>query len=208
MVDRASFPAPEWYDLFRDLTETLAASALTEAEVAAAIAAIATALGSPDGNWETIPPLNFLPKTTNVTAGNGLSASGSLASGGVEISMIPLAGSIGCTFDGGGNELTVGAQCDIRVPWDCEIVGATLLADQGGNLVVDVWGDAYASYPPTVADAITGAAKPTLSGTNKDEDTTLTGWDTTLVEGQTLRFNIDSCATITRAVLQLEVIRV
>lgn len=108
-------------------------------------------------------------------------------------------------LDGGGIALTTGIKGDIRVPFNCTINSVTLLADQSGSIVVDIWKDSYANYPPTVADTITASAKPTLSGASKSEDTTLTGWTTTIIAGDTLRINIDSAATLTRVALLLKV---
>ena len=112
---------------------------------------------------------------------------------------------IGITIDGGGSVLTTGVKGYRSIPVTGTIVSARLLADQSGNLVMDIWKDTYANYPPTVADTITAAAKPTLAGADKDEDTTLTGWTTSVTAGDVLGFNIDSVTTITRITLELEI---
>ena len=114
---------------------------------------------------------------------------------------------VGITIDGGGSAITTGVKGDIKVPWACTIVGAQLLADQSGSIVIDVWKDTLANYPPTDADSITASAPPTLSGATNSYDTTLTGWTTSIAAGDTLRFNVDSAATVTRATLQLVVTR-
>lgn len=103
--------------------------------------------------------------------------------------------------------IPTGVQGDLEVPFNCEIVRASLLADQVGNLVVDIWKDTYANYPPAVGDSITAAAKPTLTGVIKSQDSTLTGWTKTLSAGDVLRFNVDAVSAITRATLSLEVNR-
>jgi hypothetical protein len=108
-------------------------------------------------------------------------------------------------FDGSGSTLTTGIKGDISVPFACTITGVRLLADQSGSVVIDIWKDAYANYPPTVADTITASAKPTITVATKSEDTTLTGWTKTVAAGDTLRFNIDSVTTLTRVLLTLTV---
>lgn len=108
-------------------------------------------------------------------------------------------------IDGGGVALTTGIKADVSVPFACTITKVRMLADQSGSVVVDIWKDTYANYPPTVADTITASAKPTLSSATKSEDATLTGWTTSVAAGDTLRFNLDSVATITRLVLVLTV---
>ena len=106
-------------------------------------------------------------------------------------------------IDSGILAMTTGIKGDIYVPFDCEIVEATLLADQMGDIVIDVWSDAYGNYPPTDADSITASAPMTISNSDKSQDATLTGWDTTIVAGTTLRFNVDSVTDIQRVVITL-----
>jgi len=115
---------------------------------------------------------------------------------------------ITCVFNGGGSVIGTGIHADLYIPFAATITAAHLLADNSGSMVVDIWKDTYANYPPTASpDSITASAKPTLSGAIKSEDTTLTGWTTSISAGDTLRFNVDSCTVITRAVLVLTVTR-
>ena len=106
-------------------------------------------------------------------------------------------------FDGAGASLHNGMQGDVSVPFDSTIIEWVLLADQAGSLVINIWKDVLASYPPTVADKITASAPPTLSSADHAEDSTLAGWTTAVTAGDTIRFNIDSVTTIQRATLAL-----
>lgn len=107
-------------------------------------------------------------------------------------------------LDGAGSTITTGAKkVYVTVPVNCTITKARLLADQTGSIVVDIWKDSYANYPPVVADSITASAKPTLSSANKSENSTLTGWTTTLNEGDILEVNVDSATTVTKVYLDL-----
>jgi hypothetical protein len=110
-------------------------------------------------------------------------------------------------IDGGGSAITTGAKkIYARVPWACTITKAELVADQPGAIVLDVWVDTYANFPPTVLDTITASAKPTLSGpAQKSTDSTLTGWDTAIAAGDYIEVNVDSITTVTRVVLTLTV---
>jgi len=108
-------------------------------------------------------------------------------------------------IDGGGVALTTGVKADVYVPYACTITGVTMLADASGSVVVDIWKDTYANYPPVVGDSITASAKPTITTATKSQDNTLTGWTTSVSAGNTLRFNIDSASTITRLALTLTV---
>jgi len=110
-------------------------------------------------------------------------------------------------IDGGGSAITPGIKGDLEIPFACTINRATLLADQSGSLVVDIWKDSYANYPPTDLDSITASAPPTLSAAIKSQDSTLTGWITSVAAGDTLRFNVDSATTVTRATISLQVTR-
>lgn len=91
----------------------------------------------------------------------------------------------------------------LRVPYDCVITGWTIAADASGSVVVDVWKDTLANFPPNVSDTITGSAKPTLSSARTGTSTTLTGWTTTLSEGDWLKFYVQSVSGIGEFVIAL-----
>lgn len=112
---------------------------------------------------------------------------------------------IGAAFDGSGAPIEVDARCDIYIPFDCTIDSVTMLADQVGAITVDIWSDTYGNYPPTNADSITAAATPNIAAANKSQDSTLTGWNTTITAGTTLRFNVEACSLIERLALILTV---
>ena len=113
--------------------------------------------------------------------------------------------SISFIIDGGGSAITTGIAGDLEIPFACTIVRNTLLAYQSGSIVVDIWKDTYANYPPTDADSITASAPPTITTAIKSQDSTLTGWTKAIATGSTLRFNVDSCTTIEKCTLALKV---
>lgn len=113
-------------------------------------------------------------------------------------------GIMNLVIDGGGSAITTGVKLDVFIPNAITLTQATLLADQSGSIVLDLWVDSYANYPPTVADTITASAKPTLSSAIKSQDSTLTGWTTAIAAGSSLRVNVDSATTVTRVVLALK----
>jgi hypothetical protein len=112
---------------------------------------------------------------------------------------------IAYVIDGGGSAITTGIKGDLEVPFDCTINRATMLLDLSGSIVLDIWKDTYSNYPPTVSGTITASAKPTVTSASKSQDSTLTGWTTTISGGDTLRFKVDSASTATRATLNLKV---
>lgn len=108
------------------------------------------------------------------------------------------------TIDGAGQVIATGPKLVyLSIPITCTITKARLLADATGSIVIDVWKDSYANFPPTVADTITASAKPTLSAARKSEDSTLTGWTTALTEGDILEVNVDSVSGISKVYLDL-----
>jgi hypothetical protein len=113
--------------------------------------------------------------------------------------------SITFIIDGGGSAITTGIKGDLEIPFACTIKRVTMLADQSGSIVVDIWKDSYANFPPTDADSITASAPSTISSATKSQDSTLTGWTTSIAAGDILRFNVDSCTSIERCTLALKV---
>lgn len=108
-------------------------------------------------------------------------------------------------IDGGGAVITTGQKGHLEIPADGAIEGWTILADQSGSIVVDVWKDTYANFPPTVADTIAGTEKPTLSSVQKNQDLTLTTWTTTVTRGDIIAFNVDSATTVERVTVSIRV---
>ncbi|KKN72537.1 hypothetical protein LCGC14_0410410 [marine sediment metagenome] len=107
-------------------------------------------------------------------------------------------------IDGGGSVISTGIAGWLHIPFACVIEEVTMLADQSGSIVVDIWKDAYSDYPPTNADSITASAPPTISTATKSQDSTLTGWTTSIAAGDTLHFNVDSVTTITELTISLK----
>jgi hypothetical protein len=111
-------------------------------------------------------------------------------------------------IDGGGSTITTGVKFDLEVPYNATITAWDIFADQTGSIVVDIWQDTYANFPPTVADTLSASEKPTLSSASKNQDTSLnsgSGWAVT--QGRILRFNVTSVTTVQRVTVCLKVTR-
>ena len=106
-------------------------------------------------------------------------------------------------FNGVTVWLLASEQGDVFVDFDCTITSWTLLADQVGDIEIDIWKDTYANYPPTVGDSIVAAAPPSITADDHNQDSTLTGWTTAITAGDTLRFNINSVSGMFRCSLSL-----
>jgi hypothetical protein len=112
-------------------------------------------------------------------------------------------GSFSVIIDGGDSAITTGIKADLEIPFACNLIGWTLLADAAGSIVIDVWRDSYANFPPTAADSIS-TSKPTLSSAAKAQDDTITDWTEAIPAGSILRFNVDSAVTVKRVTLTLK----
>jgi hypothetical protein len=176
---------------------------------------------------DTTSAVNYA-ELTNAATGNGpilaaqgetnvplnLSAKGtgdiSLTANSIATSLANLrTGSIGFTIDGGGSAITTGLKGFIEAPYNCTISAWTLLADTSGAIVIDVWKDTYANYPPSDTESITNGSEPEIAASGvKAQDTNLGDWTSvTVTAGDILAFNVDSCTAITRAHLILKVIK-
>ncbi len=111
------------------------------------------------------------------------------------------------TFQNNGAVLNVGVQeaAALVVPRQCEIMACQLFGSPSGSIVVDLWKDLYANYPPADGDSIVASAPPTITSAVKSEDTTLTGWTKELAVGDIIVPNIDSVSVMTWAKLVLSV---
>jgi hypothetical protein len=86
------------------------------------------------------------------------------------------------------------------------IVSATVVGLGGpGSCVIDVWKTTYAAAPPTVSNSITSTHKPTITSASKSQDTTLTGWTTSVTAGDVLVFHLSSCSVFTAVSIILEI---
>lgn len=103
----------------------------------------------------------------------------------------------GITIDGGGVAITTGVKGYLRIPVAMTITAWEIVSDQSGSIVVDVWKDTYANYPPTVADTIF-STKPTLSSAQKNQNLapTFVGAGATVAAGDYIAFNVESASTV------------
>lgn len=116
--------------------------------------------------------------------------------------------SITIVFDAGvDGEISVDSQTDIFVPYGCTIKAYTMLAVGPGSITVNVWKNTFENFPPNASDSICASNRPTITEGIKSQDLTLSGWSTSVIAGDTIRANVDSCAGISRVSLTLTVER-
>lgn len=165
-------------------------------------------IGMPDS--VVIPPMNLsglLIDTSKNWVGFSIENLGEASVNTGAARRIDLDTAIEFIIDGGGVAITTGQKGHIRLPFAGTIISATLMADQSGSIVIDIWKDTIANFPPDNDDSITASAPPTLSSAQASLDAVLTGWTKTFAVGDIMAFNVDSCATITRVTLTLIVRR-
>lgn len=104
-------------------------------------------------------------------------------------------------IDNSGTALATGLAGFLVMSYPATITGYTLIGDQSGSVVIDIWKRNAAV--PSVANTITASAKPTLSSAQFGTSTTLTGWTTSVAAGDVFGFNVDSVTSITRLTVAL-----
>ncbi len=110
-------------------------------------------------------------------------------------------------IDGGGAVIATGIKGTLEVTMKCDLERVTMLADQTGSIVCDIWNQTYASYPPADAQSITASAVPTITSSNKSQDSSLTGWSPAIAAGAILFYNVDSCSTLEWCLVSLKASR-
>lgn len=110
-------------------------------------------------------------------------------------------------IDGGGQVIETGFKGYLEVPFAGTIQRVTTMSAISGSIVIDIWKDTYANFPPTDADSIVSGTPPTLSSSTNAQDSTLTGWTTAIAAGDIVGFNVDSAATVETVTVALEVLK-
>ena len=110
---------------------------------------------------------------------------------------------LGCSVNGNGSVLSTGTKGYTTIAASGTIVKATLVAKETGSIVFDIKKSTYSGFPTT--SSICSSAKPTLSSAQKNTDSTLTGWTTSLSAGDVLEFVVDSVTAITAVTLVLDI---
>jgi hypothetical protein len=113
-------------------------------------------------------------------------------------------------IDGGGSVISTGVQgFSPPSPFAGTITKVELFscdpAVLTGSIVLDIWKDTYANFPPTNADSITAAAQPTITANVKSSDAVLTGWTTAVAVGDIFGYTVDSVSTFKRVMVVMSV---
>lgn len=116
-------------------------------------------------------------------------------------------------IDGSGSAIGTGVKGYLFFDVALTINQVTLLGDQTGSITIDIWKCTYAQFDagathPVVGDSITASDVPAISSATKFQDSTLTGWNTSIAAGSVLAFNVkNAAASITRVLVALKTTR-
>jgi len=128
---------------------------------------------------------------------------------GVDGKDIGVTGTINVIIDGGGSAITTGVKADIRLPFGVKVESWNLVAKETGSILLGVWRDTYANFPPTSTKALhSGATGPTLAGAVKNTAATTAWGQPTGAGGEYIRVNVDSVATVQQVSLALNYIKI
>ena len=94
-----------------------------------------------------------------------------------------------------GALIASGSILDVVVPFNCTLTGYTLLPNTSGAIIINVWKDTYANFPPTIADTLFSGGMILSGAGNKAQDNTLSTWNKTISTNDILRFSVSGAST-------------
>jgi|TARA_B100002019_G_scaffold59646_1_gene51167 hypothetical protein len=105
-------------------------------------------------------------------------------------------------IDSGSLPMQVGDKGKLTIDVTGVIENIRVLADQTGDIVLDIGKASFADYPNF--NSITAAQRVQLSNSNKYFDDVLNNWTTTITAGDILRFDVISVNNIRRLLISLK----
>ena len=144
------------------------------------------------------------PPAGSAAAGSALLANGTWGTPASDTAV--KTGAFGITVDGGQSSPTTGIKGYLKVPYNCTIIGWTLMADQSGSVAFNIKSAASVAGIGSTT-SIVASAPPALSSAQALDSTTLTGWTTALTAGMLIEFDLTSITTIVRVTLEITVVK-
>ena len=109
---------------------------------------------------------------------------------------------INFVIDNGSFNITSGTKGSLGLEVSGRIESWTLVSKDTGTIVIDIKKGTYNTYPDTLT-SIVGNEYPRLTNQSKNRDESLSTWQTDLVAGDILDFEVISCSGITKCSLFL-----
>ncbi len=104
-------------------------------------------------------------------------------------------GTVGIVIDNGASAITTGVKANIPLFFNVNIVGFEMVANLSGGVILDIQNGTRAAYPAT--SSIVGSGYPTMNSAIQYQNYVLSGWTTSLFDGDRIRFIVNSGSTIT-----------
>jgi hypothetical protein len=105
-------------------------------------------------------------------------------------------------IDSGSITMLPGNKGSVTLDVSGIIESIVILSDQEGDLSIDIKKSNYSTFP--VFNSIVGGIYPQMSNQRKIRDDNLDGWDTTIVAGDILTFDVISVNNINRFLISLK----
>jgi hypothetical protein len=109
---------------------------------------------------------------------------------------------INYVIDSGSIAMLSGNKGSVTLDVSGVIESLVILADQQGDLTLDIKKSNYSTFPTFTS--IVGGVYPQMTNSRKVRDDNLTGWDTTLVAGDILTFDVIAVNNINRFLVSLK----
>ncbi|NBP03311.1 MAG: hypothetical protein EBU90_25140, partial [Proteobacteria bacterium] len=111
-------------------------------------------------------------------------------------------------IDGGGSTISTGLRGSVEIPFNCNVVSWTVLADQSGTLAMNVYNENYNTWGPTLPrtnEINFGVPISITSSASKNNYTLIT--QSSIAASNLLSYNVQSVSAITRVSVCLKVIK-
>jgi hypothetical protein len=111
-------------------------------------------------------------------------------------------------IDGGGSTISTGLRGSLEVPFNCNVVSWTILADQNGTIRMNVFNETYSTWGSTLPrtnEISFGVPISITSSASKNNYTLAT--QASIAASNLLSYNVQSVSTITRVTVCLKVIK-
>jgi len=109
---------------------------------------------------------------------------------------------INYVVDSGSFSMVAGNKGSVTIDVSGILESLTILSDQQGNLTLDIQKSTYSTFPTFTS--IVGGVYPQMTNSRKVKDDVLNNWDTSIVAGNILTFDVIAVNNINRFLISLK----